>query len=66
MAYNTVVNVLPRIEMVAVNEWWWSTSCEWADVVFAVDSWAELKHPDITASVTNPPGAGTPLQWRLR
>ena len=52
--YNTVVNVLPRIEMVAVNEWWWSTSCEWADVVFAVDSWAELKHPDVTASVTNP------------
>ncbi len=52
--YNTVVNVLPKIEMVAVNEWWWSTSCEWADVVFAVDSWAELKHPDMTASVTNP------------
>jgi nitrate reductase alpha subunit len=52
--YNTVVNVLPTIEMIAVNEWWWSTSCEWADVVFAVDSWAELKHPDMTASVTNP------------
>lgn len=52
--YNTVVNVLPRIEMIAVNEWWWSTSCEWADIVFAVDSWAELKHPDMTASVTNP------------
>jgi nitrate reductase alpha subunit len=46
--------VLPGIEMIAVNEWWWSTSCEWADVVFAVDSWAELKHPDMTASVTNP------------
>ncbi len=52
--YNTVINVLPKIEMIAVNEWWWSTSCEWADVVFAVDSWAELKHPDATASVTNP------------
>lgn len=52
--YNTVVNVLPRIEMIAVNEWWWSTSCEWADVVFAVDSWAELKYPDMCASVTNP------------
>ena len=43
-----------KIEMIAVNEWWWSTSCEYADVVFAVDSWAELKHPDMTASVTNP------------
>jgi nitrate reductase / nitrite oxidoreductase, alpha subunit len=52
--YNTVVNVLPRIEMIAVQEWWWSTSCEWADVVFAVDAWAELKHPDMCASVTNP------------
>lgn len=52
--YNTVVNVLPRIEMIAVQEWWWSTSCEWADVVFGVDCWAELKHPDMTASVTNP------------
>ena len=52
--YNTVVNVLPRIEMVAVNEWWWSTSCEYADVVFAIDSWAEIKQPDMTASVTNP------------
>jgi len=52
--YNTVINVLPKIELIAVNEWWWSTSCEWADVVFGVDSWAELKHPDMTASVTNP------------
>jgi nitrate reductase alpha subunit len=52
--YNVVQNVLPKIEMIAVNEWWWSTSCEYADVVFAVDSWAELSHPDMTASVTNP------------
>jgi nitrate reductase alpha subunit len=52
--YNTVVNMLPRIEMIAVQEWWWSTSCEWADVVFSVDAWCELKHPDATASVTNP------------
>ena len=52
--YNTVVNVLPRIEMIAVQDWWWSTSCEWADIVFGVDCWAELKHSDMTASVTNP------------
>jgi nitrate reductase alpha subunit len=52
--YNTVINVLPKIEMIAVQDWWWSTSCEWADVVFAVDSWAELKHPDMCCSVTNP------------
>ncbi len=52
--YNTVMNVLPKIEMIAVQDWWWSTSCEWADVVFAVDAWSELKHPDMCASVTNP------------
>ena len=52
--YNTVVNMLPKIEMIAVQEWWWSTSCEWADVVLAVDSWSELKYPDMSASVTNP------------
>ena len=52
--YNTVVNVLPKMEMIAVQEWWWSTSCEWADVVFAVDAWSELKYPDMCASVTNP------------
>jgi nitrate reductase alpha subunit len=52
--YNVVNNVLPKIEIIAVNEWWWSTSCEYADVVFGVDSWAELKQPDMTASVTNP------------
>jgi nitrate reductase / nitrite oxidoreductase, alpha subunit len=52
--FNTVVNVLPRIEMIAVHEWWWSASCEWADIVYGVDAWSELKHPDMTASVTNP------------
>lgn len=51
--YNVVNNVLPNIEMIAVQDWWWSTSCEWADVVFAVDSWSEFKHPDMTCSVTN-------------
>ena len=52
--HDFVVNTLPRIECVIVNEWWWSASCEYADVVFAVDSWAEFKYPDMTAAVTNP------------
>ncbi|MBI5513499.1 MAG: molybdopterin-dependent oxidoreductase [Deltaproteobacteria bacterium] len=51
--YEVVNNVLPKMEMICVNEWWWSTSCEYADVVMAIDSWAELKHPDMTASCTN-------------
>jgi len=52
--YNVVANVLPRIEMICIQEWWWSTSCEYGDVVLGIDSWAEMKHPDMTASVTNP------------
>jgi nitrate reductase alpha subunit len=53
-AYDIIVNTLPNIEAVIVHEWWWSMSCEYADVVFAVDSWGEFKQPDLCASVTNP------------
>ena len=52
--HDVVVNTLPKIECVAVNDWWWTASCEYADVVFAIDSWAEMPYPDMTASVTNP------------
>ncbi len=52
--YETVVNTLRRVEFLAVNEWWWTASCEYADIVFPVDSWAEMKFPDMTISVTNP------------
>ena len=52
--YDTVVNTLRKCDFVGVNEWWWTASCEYADVVFAVDSWAEMKVPDCTISVTNP------------
>jgi nitrate reductase / nitrite oxidoreductase, alpha subunit len=52
--YDNVVNVFPLVEFIAVNEWWWTGSCEYADVVFPVDSWAEFKVPDLTMSVTNP------------
>jgi nitrate reductase alpha subunit len=52
--YDVVFNTLPRQECVAVNEWWWSGSCEYADIVYGVDSWMELKYPDMTASNTNP------------
>ncbi|MDX1388861.1 MAG: molybdopterin-dependent oxidoreductase, partial [Acidobacteriota bacterium] len=52
--YDTIVNLFPKIEFIAINEWWWTASCEYSDVVFPVDSWAELKYPDMTISVTNP------------
>lgn len=52
--YDVVHNTLPKIEFIAFSDWWWTASCEYADVVFACDSWAEFKHPDITGSCTNP------------
>jgi len=52
--YDVVVNTLPKMEMIICNEWWWSASCEYSDIVFPVDSWAEFKFPDMTAAVTNP------------
>ena len=52
--YDVVNNTLPRCECVAYNEWWWTASCEYADIVYGVDSWMEFKYPDMTASNTNP------------
>lgn len=52
--YDSVVNAYPKVELMAVNEWWWTASCEYADIVFPVDSWAEFKVPDATIAVTNP------------
>ncbi len=52
--YALVANTLPKCDFIGVSEWWWTASCEYADIVFAVDSWAEFKVPDATISVTNP------------
>lgn len=54
--YDVVMNLLRNrmIEGVVVNEWWWSASCEYADIVLPVDSWGEYNVHDMTASVTNP------------
>jgi len=51
--HDTVHNVLPKIDAIFVNEWWWTASCEYADIVFGVDSWGERKNLDATASCTN-------------
>ncbi len=52
--YEVVFNTLPKVEFVACNEWWWTLSCEYVDIVYPVDSWAEFRYPDLTASCTNP------------
>lgn len=53
-AHNVIVNTLPKIEMLVVADWFWTATCEYADIVFGVDSWIERRVPDVYASVTNP------------
>ena len=52
--FDVVFNTLPRAELVVYNDWWWTASCEYSDIVYGVDSWMEFKYPDMTASNTNP------------
>lgn len=52
--YDVVNNTLPKCELVVYNEWWWTASCEYSDIVYGVDSWMEFKYQDMTASNTNP------------
>jgi len=53
-AHQMFVNVLPKIDLVATNEWYWTASCEYSDIVYGVDSWPERQLPDIFGSVSNP------------
>jgi len=52
--YQMIANIDPKIEMIVYNEWEWTGSCEYADVVFPVHSWLEMTQPDLTASCSNP------------
>ncbi len=52
--YNQIKNTLPRHELYIAQDYEWNMNCEYADIVFPADSWVEFKHPDMTASCTNP------------
>lgn len=52
--YDVVFNTLPKFELITVADYWWTASCEYADIVWGVDAPAEFKQPDFTASCTNP------------
>ena len=43
----------PKIEFICYSDWWWTGSCEYADLVFAVDSWAEFKIPPPRAAISS-------------
>jgi nitrate reductase alpha subunit len=53
-SYDVVKNTLPKQDAIFCNEWHWTSSCEYSDIVFPADSWAEFELPDLTASCTNP------------
>ncbi|MBM2841006.1 MAG: nrxA, partial [Bacteroidetes bacterium] len=53
-AYNMAKNVDNKVEMIFINEMEWTGSCEFADLVFPAECWAELTLPDMTASCSNP------------
>ncbi len=53
-SYDVIVNTLPKIEMIINQEWYWTMTCEYSDIVLGVDSWPERKIPDIYGSCTNP------------
>ncbi len=52
--YNVVVNRDPMLEFIAVNDWEYTLTAEFADIVFPVHSWLEMTMPEITASCGNP------------
>jgi nitrate reductase alpha subunit len=53
-AYRAKSESKRMIDAVIVNEGWWTGSCEYADIVFAIDSWGEYQTHDLTQSCTNP------------
>lgn len=52
--YNQIANVQPFQELWVGQDYEWNMNCEYADMVFPVDSWVEFSRPDMTASCTNP------------
>jgi nitrate reductase alpha subunit len=53
-AYDVIANTLPKMEMIVVNEWFWTKTCEYADIVLGVPAWLERKIPDLYGACTNP------------
>jgi nitrate reductase / nitrite oxidoreductase, alpha subunit len=52
--YDNVVNGYPRVDFIAVSEWWWTASCEYADIVFPVDSVGGVQVPGHDAERDQP------------
>jgi len=53
-AYDMLFNVNPKIDMIVSQDIEMTSSCEYADVVLAANSWLEFEDVEVTASCSNP------------
>lgn len=53
-AYDMLFNVNPKIDMIVSQDIEMTSSCEYADVVLAANSWLEFEDLEVTASCSNP------------
>jgi nitrate reductase alpha subunit len=53
-AYDMLFNVNPKIDMIVSQDIEMTSSCEYADVVLAANSWMEFEGNEVTASCSNP------------
>lgn len=53
-AYNQIVNVNPKIDLIITSEIHMTSSVEYSDVTFPVNSWVEFQNLEVTASCSNP------------
>jgi nitrate reductase alpha subunit len=53
-AYELIHNVNPRIELIMATDIEMTASCEYADIVFAANSWVEMQRYELTGACSNP------------
>jgi nitrate reductase alpha subunit len=53
-AYDMLFNVNPKIDMIVSQDIEMTSSCEYADVILAANSWLEFEGNEVTASCSNP------------
>jgi len=53
-AYDMLFNVDPKIDTIVSQDIEMTSSCEYADVILAANSWMEFRDVEVTASCSNP------------
>ncbi|GMV87096.1 MAG: hypothetical protein AMXMBFR81_00270 [Chthonomonas sp.] len=52
--YDSIKNTNPKIDMIIAQDIEMTASCEYADIVFAANSWLEFETLEVTSSCQNP------------